>query len=48
MKYLFSISYIIAVVFLVFYTYYYVKAGDICHTIFGCFVLWCWFYGKNH
>ena len=27
----------------IFYTAYWVNAGDICRTIFGCFALWTWF-----
>lgn len=27
----------------VFYTAYWVNAGDLCRTIFGCFALWTWF-----
>lgn len=27
----------------IFYTAYWVNAGDVCRTIFGCFALWIWF-----
>ena len=28
-------------------TYEYVRDGDVCRTIFGCFAIWLWFWSNN-
>lgn len=47
MKYLFATINIFCVATLIILTLNGVRSGDVCRTIFGCFVLWCWFYEKN-
>ena len=46
MKYVLRILYIVVALFILFYTHYHVKADNVCETIYGCFVLWIWFYHK--
>lgn len=44
MKTVFKILYIVVALFMLSYTYYHVKADNICETIYGCFGLWTWIY----